>query len=193
MAFLLPAERWAVDNKADSVLKEQPLYQATSQHRVSTQRSWMVKTSVSISTPDPSRKCHCQQITWYVTVWKMTLNQLNVLKTEEVNDCPSSGLLEPIQETGYLCCSFGSWASSLIRNELELDVLKSSLPISSISYLYHQLSKATPPPRVEISCITEQIKLTFKQKRSKQQLISSLLSRCKEYLVMSLFSEMFQS
>ncbi len=41
--FLLPAERWAAVNKAESVLKEEPLYQATSQHGVSTQRSWMVK------------------------------------------------------------------------------------------------------------------------------------------------------
>lgn len=56
MAFLLPAERWAAVNKAESVLKEQPLYQATSQHRVSTQHSWMVKGSVSVSTPDMNGK-----------------------------------------------------------------------------------------------------------------------------------------
>lgn len=43
MAFLLLAERWAAVNKAESVLKEQPLYQATSQHRVSTQCSQRVK------------------------------------------------------------------------------------------------------------------------------------------------------
>lgn len=41
--FFCGAERWAAVNKARSVLKEQPLYQATSQHRVSTQPSWMVK------------------------------------------------------------------------------------------------------------------------------------------------------
>lgn len=69
VAFLLPVERWPPVNKAESVLKEQPLYQATSQHRVSTQRCWMVKGSVTVSTPDTNGKWDCQPVAWCVTRW----------------------------------------------------------------------------------------------------------------------------
>lgn len=73
VSFLFPAERWAAVDKAESVLKEQPLYQATSQHRVSTERSLGGKRSVSVSTPGTNGKRVGNLV--MAVQKKMTLNQ----------------------------------------------------------------------------------------------------------------------
>lgn len=43
VAFILAAAQWVAVNKAQSVLQAWTLYQATSQCRVSSQRSWLEK------------------------------------------------------------------------------------------------------------------------------------------------------
>jgi len=65
VAFLLPAERWAAVNRAESVLKERPLYQATSHAALSDG-----KRSVSVSSPDTNGKRHGQPAAWCVTARK---------------------------------------------------------------------------------------------------------------------------
>lgn len=100
VAFLLPAEWWAAVNKAKSVLQEKPLYQAPSQHRVSSQHSWRLK-SGSVS-PLQTHMLN-ETVSQYVTAWKkMTLNVWKVLKRrwKWTTGLPQSGV-EPIQGTGF--------------------------------------------------------------------------------------------
>lgn len=78
MPFLLPVEQQAAVNKAESVLKEQALSQATLQHRVSTQSSLTVKGVFSVATLDTN---DYKPVPQDVAAWKkMTLNEQHFQK-----------------------------------------------------------------------------------------------------------------
>lgn len=138
VAFLLPAERWAAVNKAESVLKEQPLYQATSQHRVSVRLSLDGKRIVSVSTPDKNGKWDCQPVAWYVTAWKkMTQNQWKIFKKKvEVNKCPSLKWFARIYSAKDIFALWFVLWSALFGNELKLDALTSLLPLSPLFSIF---------------------------------------------------------